>query len=101
MNRFAVCDKFQQFWRGGTSKPIEGVLCDKNMEEELMSIENTPQLRSFLQMWMMSGGMVVSTIEGVVNDGRGIQLPEIQGRDFKEELVNLSELISKIVSRIE
>lgn len=66
-----------------------------------MSIENTPQLRSFLQMWMMSGGMVVSTIEGVVNDGRGIQLPEIQGRDFKEELVNLSELISKIVSRIE
>jgi translation initiation factor 2 alpha subunit (eIF-2alpha) len=71
------------------------------MEEELMSIENTPQLRSFLQMWMMSGGMVVSTIEGVVNDGRGIQLPEIQGRNFKEELVNLSELISKIVSRIE
>ena len=45
-------------------------MCDKNMEEELMSIENTPQLRSFLQMWMMSGGMVVSTIEGVVNDGR-------------------------------
>jgi len=83
------------------SKPIEGVVRDKNMEEELMSIENTPQLRSFLQMWMMSGGMVVSTIEGVVNDGRGIQLPEIQGRDFKEELVNLSELISKIVSRIE
>ena len=71
------------------------------MEEELMSIENTPQLRSFLQMWMMSGGMVVSTIEGVVNDGRGIQLPEIQGRNFKEELVNLSGLISKIVSRIE
>ena len=83
------------------SKPIEGVLCVKNMEEELMSIENTPHLRSFLQMWMMSGGMVVSTIEGVVNDGRGIQLPEIQGRNFKEELVNLSELISQIVSRIE
>ena len=83
------------------SKPIEGMVRDKNMEEELMSIENTPQLRSFLQMWMMSGGMVVSTIEGVVNDGRGIQLPEIQGRNFKEELVNLSELISKIVSRIE
>ena len=83
------------------SKPIEGMVRDKNMEEELMSIENTPHLRSFLQMWMMSGGMVVSTIEGVVNDGRGIQLPEIQGRNFKEELVNLSELISQIVSRIE
>ena len=66
-----------------------------------MSIENTPQLRSFLQMWMMSGGMVISTIEGVVTDGRGIQLPEIPGRDFKEELINLSELISQIVSRIE
>ena len=83
------------------SKPIEGVLCVKNMEEELMTIENTPQLRSFLQMWMMSGGMVISTIEGVVNDGRGIQLPEIPGRNFKEELVSLSELISQIVSRIE
>ena len=83
------------------SKPIEGVLCVKNMEEELMTIENTPQLRSFLQMWMMSGGMVISTIEGVVNDGRGIQLPEIPGRNFKEELVNLSELIGQIVSRIE
>ena len=83
------------------SKPIEEVLCVKNMEEELMTIENTPQLRSFLQMWMMSGGMVISTIEGVVNDGRGIQLPEIPGRNFKEELVNLSELISQIVSRIE
>ena len=83
------------------SKPIEWVLCVKNMEEELMTIENTPQLRSFLQMWMMSGGMVISTIEGVVNDGRGIQLPEIPGRNFKEELVNLSELISQIVSRIE
>ena len=83
------------------SKPIEVVVRDKNMEEELMSIENTPHLRSFLQMWMMSGGMVVSTIEGVVNDGRGIQLPEIQGRNLKEELVNLSELISQIVSRIE
>ena len=82
-------------------KPIEWVLCDKNMEDDLMSIENTPQLRSFLQMWMMSGGMVISTIEGVVTDGRGIQLPEIPGRNFKEELINLSELISQIVSRIE
>jgi len=71
------------------------------MEDDLMSIENTPQLRSFLQMWMMSGGMVISTIEGVVTDGRGIQLPEIPGRNFKEELINLSELISQIVSRIE
>lgn len=83
------------------SKPIEVVLCDKNMEEGRMSIENTPQLRSFLQMWMMSGGMVISTVEGVVSDGRGIELPEIPGRDFKEELVKLSELISQIVSRIE
>ena len=83
------------------SKPIEGVLCDKNMEEGKMSIENTPQLRSFLQMWMMSGGMVISTVEGVISDGRGIELPEIPGRDFKEELVKLNGLISQIVSRIE
>tara|TARA_B100000902_G_scaffold375539_1_gene405650 strand:+ start:140 stop:355 length:216 start_codon:yes stop_codon:yes gene_type:complete len=71
------------------------------MEEDKMSIENTPHLRSFLQMWMMSGGIVISTVEGVVNDGRGIELPEIPGRDFKEELVQLSGLINQIISRIE
>ena len=52
-------------------------------------------------MWMMSGGIVISTVEGVVNDGRGIELPEIPGRDFKQELVQLSELINQIISRIE
>ena len=71
------------------------------MEEDKMSIENTPHLRSFLQMWMMSGGIVISSVEGVVNDGRGIELPEIPGRDFKQELVQLSELINQIISRIE
>ena len=71
------------------------------MDDSVMSIENNAQMRQFIQLWMMSGGMVISTIEGVVNDGRGIQLPEIPGRNFKEELVNLSELISQIVSRIE
>ena len=66
-----------------------------------MSIENTPQLLSFMQMWMMSGGMVLSTMEGVANDNRGIELPEIPGRSFKEELEKLSGLLVQIVSRIE
>ena len=54
-----------------------------------------------MQMWMMSGGMVLSTMEGVANDNRGIELPEIPGRSFKEELERLSELLVQIVSRIE
>ena len=71
------------------------------MTEDNMSIENTPQLLSFMQMWMMSGGMVLSTMEGVASDSRGIKLPEIPGRSFKEELEKLSELLVQIVSRIE
>ena len=71
------------------------------MVEELMSIENTPRLLSFMQMWMMSGSMVLSTMEGVADDGRGIELPEIPGRNFKEELERLSGLLGQIVSRLE
>ena len=80
---------------------IEGLVSTTNMTEDNMSIENTPQLLSFMQMWMMSGGMVLSTMEGVANDNRGIELPEIPGRSFKEELEKLSELLVQIVSRIE
>ena len=72
-----------------------------NMAGDKMSIENTPQLLSFMQMWMMSGGMVLSTMEGVAGDGRNIELPEIPGRSFKDELHKLSELLVQIVSRIE
>ena len=71
------------------------------MTEENMSIENTPQLLSFMPMWMMSGGMVLSTMEGVASDSRNIELPEIPGRSFKNELQKLSELLVQIVSRIE
>ena len=71
------------------------------MTEENMSIENTPQQLSFMQMWMMSGGMVLSTMEGVASDSRNIELPEIPGRSFKNELQKLSELLVQIVSRIE
>ena len=71
------------------------------MTEENMSIENTPQLLSFMQMWMMSGGMGLSTMEGGASDSRNIELPEIPGRSFKNELQKLSELLVQIVSRIE
>ena len=71
------------------------------MTEEYMSIENTPQLLSFMQMRMRRGGMVLSTMEGVVSDSRNIELPEIPGRSFKNELQKLSELLVQIVSRIE
>ena len=66
----------------------------------MMSVENTPQLLSFMQMWMMSGGMVLSTMESVVEDGRSIELPAITGRDFKGELERLNVLLGHIVSRI-
>ena len=76
------------------------------MTEENMSIENTPQLLSFMQMWMMSGGTRASSdeakaTEGVASDSRNIELPEIPGRSFKNELQKLSELLVQIVSRIE
>ena len=85
----------------GMSISMDGLWCERYMEESGMTIENTPQLLSFMQMWMMSGGMVLSTIEGVVMDGRSIELPEIPGRDFKNELEKLSGFLNQIVSRIE
>ena len=66
-----------------------------------MSIENTPKLLSFMQMWMMSGSMVLSTMEGVAEDGRNIVLPDMPGRNFKSELEELSSLLNQIVSRLE
>ena len=30
------------------------------MDDNVMTIENTPEMRAFIQLWMMSGGMVLS-----------------------------------------
>ena len=99
--QFRKCNLEICFFARGRSISIDILEPTTNMAEDNMSIENTPQLLSFMQMWMMSGGMVLSTMEGVANDNRGIELPEIPGRSFKEELERLSELLVQIVSRIE
>jgi len=65
-----------------------------------MTIENTPQMRQFLQLWMMSGGMVLATVKSILEDGRLIEMPDIPGRDFKAEIIELSELFNDVVSRL-
>jgi hypothetical protein len=70
------------------------------MDDNVMTIENTPEMRSFIQLWMMSGGMVLSTVNQIVEDGRTIELPAMPGRDFKSEIIALSESFNKIVSRL-
>jgi len=69
------------------------------MDDSVMSIENHPQMRQFIQLWMMSGSMVLSTVKEILNDGRQIEMPEMMGRDFKAEIKELSESFSEIVSR--
>ena len=71
------------------------------MDDNVMTIENTPEMRSFIQLWMMSGGMVLSTVNQILEDGRTIELPAMPGRDFKSEIIALSESFNKIVSRLQ
>ena len=70
------------------------------MDDNVLTIENTPEMRSFIQLWMMSGGMVLSTVNQILEDGRTIELPAIPGRDLKSEIIALSESFNKIVSRL-
>ena len=75
-------------------------MCGRNMDDDIMTIENTPQMRQFLQLWMMSGGMVLATVKSILEDGRLIEMPDIPGRDFKAEIIELSELFNDVVSRL-
>ena len=69
------------------------------MDDSVLSIENNAQMRQFIQLWMMSGGMVLATIKEILDDGRQIEMPEMMGRDFKAEIIELSNSFSEIVSR--
>ena len=75
-------------------------MCGRNMDDDIMTIENTPQMRQFLQLWMMSGGMVLATVKSILKDGRLIEMPDIPGRDFKAEIIELSKLFNDVVSRL-
>lgn len=70
------------------------------MDESVMNIENTPQMRQFAQLWMMSGSMVLATVKGILDDGRKIEMPEIPGRDFDAEITALRDLLDEIVQRL-
>ena len=72
----------------------------RSMDDDIMTIENTPQMRQFLQLWMMSGGMVLATVKSILEDGRLIEMPDIPGRDFKAEIIELSKLFNDVVSRL-
>ena len=65
-----------------------------------MSIDNNAQMRQFIQLWMMSGGMVLATVKEILDDGRQIEMPEMMGRDFKAEIIELSNSFTEIVSRL-
>ena len=69
------------------------------MDDSVMSIDNNAQMRQFIQLWMMSGGMVLATVKEILDDGRQIEMPEMMGRDFKAEIIELSNSFSEIVSR--
>ena len=70
------------------------------MDESVMNIENTPNMRQFAQLWMMSGGMVLATVKSILDDGRPIEMPEIPGRDFAAEITELSGYFNDIVARL-
>ena len=70
------------------------------MDDSVLSIENNAQMRQFIQLWMMSGGMVLATIKEILDDGRQIEMPEMMGRDFKAEIIELSNSFIEIVSRL-
>ena len=70
------------------------------MDESVMNIENTPHMRQFAQLWMMSGGMVLATVKSILDDGRPIEMPEIPGRDFAAEITKLSGYFNDIVARL-
>ena len=69
------------------------------MDDSVLSIENNAQMRQFIQLWMMSGGMVLATVKEILDDGRQIEMPEMMGRDFTAEIIELSKSFSEIVSR--
>ena len=70
------------------------------MDDSVMSIDNNAQMRQFIQLWMMSGGMVLATVKEILDDGRQIEMPEMMGRDFKAEIIELSNSFTEIVSRL-
>ena len=70
------------------------------MDDSVISIDNNAQMRQFIQLWMMSGGMVLATVKEILDDGRQIEMPEMMGRDFKAEFIDLSNSFAEIVSRL-
>ena len=70
------------------------------MDDSVMSIDNNAQMRQCIQLWMMSGGMVLATVKEILDDGRQIEMPEMMGRDFKAEIIELSNSFTEIESRL-
>ena len=70
------------------------------MVDDVLSIENDPQLLAFMQLWMMSGG-VLSTIEQLAQSEKRIKLPELPGRDLISELNRLGTAMNAIITKLE
>ena len=72
------------------------------MSEGNLTIENTPQLLIFMRLWMSSGPMVLTTVEEIAqsNSDKKIELPEIQGRDFYDELRTFHTAFGELIERL-
>ena len=72
------------------------------MGSKNITIENTPELLIFMRLWMSSGPMVVSTVEGIRESsvGKTVVLPEISGRDFVSELRNFHAAFGELMERL-
>jgi hypothetical protein len=53
-----------------------------------------------MQLWMMSGPMVLATVNEIAESNRAIDLPEIPGRDFAEELRSFHSSMAQITTRL-
>ena len=72
------------------------------MSEGNLTIENTPELLMFMRLWMSSGPMVITTVEGIcqISSDNKIELPEIQGRDFPGELRTFYTAFGELIERL-
>jgi hypothetical protein len=72
------------------------------MSQANLTIENTPQLLMFMRLWMASGPMVLTTVEGIcqISSDKKIELPEIQGRDFSSELRTFYSAFGELIERL-
>ena len=72
------------------------------MDDSTITIENSPELLMFMRLWMTSGPMVISTVNGIRDSSQGkvIEMAEIGGRDFNSELKEFYSALAELMKRL-